>query len=117
MCAARSQKRRLSVSEMSSPFRLRGSSSLYAVEESGDVIVRLDETMMRANLQIVSQQYDRAIAGQARLQAERLGLSEMKLPDDLAKRLGNPDVDELVAGEKALFESRGKADAGLKAQL
>lgn len=84
---------------------------------AGDVIVRLDETMMRANLQIIAQQYDRAIASQARLQAERLGLSEMKLPDELAKRLGTPDVDELVAGEQALFESREKADAGLKAQL
>ncbi|AZO12803.1 HlyD family type I secretion periplasmic adaptor subunit [Mesorhizobium sp. M3A.F.Ca.ET.080.04.2.1] len=84
---------------------------------AGDVIVRLDETMMRANLQIIAQQYDRAIASQARLQAERLGLPEMKLPDELAKRAGDPDVRELVAGEKALFESREKADAGLKAQL
>lgn len=176
------------MSEMNSPFRLRGSNSLYAIEEpsdgiranvllglavsilliggvgawattttiagaviasgsvvvessakkvqhqtggivgainvregdrvtAGDVIVRLDETMMRANLQIIAQQYDRAIASQARLQAERLGLPEMKLPDELAKRAGDPDVRELVAGEKALFESREKADAGLKAQL
>ena len=60
---------------------------------AGDVIVRLDETMTRANLQIITQQYDRTVARQARLQAERLGLPEIKFPEDLAKRAADPDVD------------------------
>ncbi|RWG76533.1 MAG: HlyD family type I secretion periplasmic adaptor subunit [Mesorhizobium sp.] len=85
--------------------------------DEGDIMVRLDETMTRANLKIIAQQYDRTVARRARLQAERLGLSEIKLPNDLAKRLGDPDVDALVAGEKALFESRITADTGLKSQL
>ena len=84
---------------------------------AGDVIVRLDETLTRANLQIVAQQYDRTVARQARLQTERLGLPEIKLPESLAKRAGEADVDDLVAGEKALFESRTKALVGLKSQL
>ena len=47
---------------------------------AGDVIVRLDETMTRANLQIITQQYDRTVARQARLQAERLGLAGDQVP-------------------------------------
>ncbi len=84
---------------------------------AGDVIVRLDETTTRANLQIITQQYDRTVARQARLQAERLGLSEIKFPEDLAKRATDPDLEAVIAGEKALFESRTKALVGLKSQL
>ena len=84
---------------------------------AGDVIVRLDETMTRANLQIISQQYDRTVARQARLQAERLGLAEIKFPGELAQRAADPDVETVLAGEKALFESRAKALVGLKSQL
>ncbi len=85
---------------------------------AGDVIVRLNETMTRANLQIISQQYDRTVARQARLQAERLGLPAITLPDDLARRAGDDaGVAAMVAGEKALFESRTRASTGLKSQL
>lgn len=84
---------------------------------AGEVIVRLDETLTRANLQIIAQQYDRTIARQARLQAERLGLPAIDLPDSLLHRAGEPDVELLIAGELALFESRTRAIAGLKSQL
>ena len=84
---------------------------------AGDVIVRLDETTTRANLQIIAQQYDRTVARQARLQAERLGLAEIKFPGELAQRAADPDVETVLAGEKALFESRAKALVGLKSQL
>ena len=84
---------------------------------AGDVIVRLDETMTRANLQIIAQQYDRTVARQARLQAERLGLPEIKFPEDLVKRATDPDLEAVIAGERALFESRTKALTGLKSQL
>ena len=84
---------------------------------AGDLLVRLDETMTRANLQIIAQQYDRTVARQARLQAERLGLAEIKFPEDLAQRATDPDVEAVMAGERALFESRTKASTGLKSQL
>ncbi|QIG49429.1 HlyD family type I secretion periplasmic adaptor subunit [Nordella sp. HKS 07] len=84
---------------------------------AGDVIVRLDETTSRASLQIIAQQYDRTVARQARLQAERLGLSEIAFPEDIAKRATDPDLETVIAGEKALFESRARASTGLKSQL
>jgi len=80
-------------------------------------VARLDDTMTGANLQIISQQYDRTVARQARLQAERLGLSEIKFPEELDERQTEPDVEAVIAGEKALFESRTKALVGLKSQL
>src|SRR5262245_12559143 len=85
--------------------------------KAGDVIVRLDETTTRANLEIIAQQYDRTVARQARLQAERLGLPEIKFPDDIARRAQDPELAPMIAGEKALFESRTKASRGLKSQL
>jgi HlyD family secretion protein len=84
---------------------------------AGDVIVRLDETTTRANLQIIAQQYYRTVARQARLQAERLGMPEIKFSGDLLERGTNPDLEAIIAGEKALFESRTKASTGLKSQL
>ncbi len=84
---------------------------------AGDVVARLDDTMTGANLQIISHQYDRTVARQARLQAERLGLSEIKFPEELDERQTEPDVEAVIAGEKALFESRTKALVGLKSQL
>jgi HlyD family secretion protein len=84
---------------------------------AGNVVIRLDETTTRANLQILAQQYDRTVARQARLQAERLGLAEIKFPDELVRRAADPDVETVLTGEKALFESRTKALAGQKSQL
>ncbi|PSH61764.1 HlyD family type I secretion periplasmic adaptor subunit [Phyllobacterium sophorae] len=84
---------------------------------AGDVLLRLDETMTRANLQIVSKQLDRTVVRQARLDAERRGLSDMKLPESLERRTSEPEIAVLAAGERTLFESRVRALAGAKAQL
>ncbi|MFU0506092.1 HlyD family type I secretion periplasmic adaptor subunit [Pseudaminobacter sp. NGMCC 1.201702] len=84
---------------------------------AGDVVVRLDATTTRANLQIIAQQYDRTVARLARLQAERLGLAEIKFPDELMRRAAEPGLESVLAGEKALFESRTKARVGQKSQL
>ncbi|MDX8456323.1 HlyD family type I secretion periplasmic adaptor subunit [Mesorhizobium sp. VK9D] len=84
---------------------------------AGDVLVRLDDTLTRANLQIIDGDLDRATVGLARLEAERQGLAEMKLPASLQAERGNADLASLVNGERALFETRAAALAGQKAQL
>ena len=85
---------------------------------AGDVIVRLDETTTRANLQIIAQQYDRTVARQARLQAERLGTAGDQVPRRASRSVRPiPTWTAVIAGEKALFESRTKALDGLKSQL
>ena len=84
---------------------------------AGDVVARLDDTLTRANLQIVSEDLDRAEVRLARLEAERQGLPEMQLPSSLQARMGDPELAALVRGERTLFESRATALAGQKAQL
>ncbi|WP_258052288.1 HlyD family type I secretion periplasmic adaptor subunit [Mesorhizobium sp. INR15] len=85
--------------------------------QAGDVVVRLDDTVTRANLQIINEDLDRAAVRLVRLEAERQGLPEMKLPASLQVRTGNSELAGLVNGERALFESRAAALAGQKAQL
>ncbi|TGV73483.1 biotin/lipoyl-binding protein, partial [Mesorhizobium sp. M00.F.Ca.ET.149.01.1.1] len=76
---------------------------------AGAVLVRLDDTLTRSNLQIVSEDLDRVTIRLARLEAERQGLSEMQVPPNLRVRTADPRVAALVNGERALFESRATA--------
>jgi HlyD family secretion protein len=84
---------------------------------AGDVVVRLDETVTRANLAIVVKGLDEYTARHARLESERDGLETIRFPTDLLRRREDPDVAHLVAGETKLFELRRSARVGQKAQL
>ena len=84
---------------------------------AGDVVIRLDETITRANLAIVIKGIDELMARQARLEAERDDESQIKFPNELISRMENPDVSRVVYGEQKLFDLRKSARAGQKAQL
>jgi HlyD family secretion protein len=84
---------------------------------AGDVVVRLDETIMRANLAIVRKNLIELTARQARLDAERDGANTIAFPEELAARSDDPDATRVIAGEASLFELRQRARAGQKAQL
>lgn len=75
----------------------------------GDVLIRLDETLARINLQIVSQQRDELLLREARLKAERDGNSEFDLPDALAERTGERGIADVLNGERVLLRSRREA--------
>jgi HlyD family secretion protein len=83
----------------------------------GDVLVRLDDTVLRANLAIVTKGIDDMTARKARLESERDGLDEIALPAELLSRMGLPDVGHAAAGERKLFDSRRSARTGQKSQL
>jgi membrane fusion protein, type I secretion system len=51
--------------------------------KAGDILVRLDETVMRANLAIVTKGLDELMARKARLEAERDGAATVKFPPEL----------------------------------
>ena len=85
--------------------------------KTGDILVRLDDTVTRANLAIVVKSLDELAARQARLEAERDGIDRITFPQDLLDRRDVPDVAKLVSGETRLFELRRSARAGQKAQL
>lgn len=83
----------------------------------GDILVRLDETITRTNLAIVTRAVDEFAARKARLEAERNGAEKVTFPDGLLQRANDRDVGLIVAGERTLFELRRSARMGQKAQL
>jgi HlyD family secretion protein len=85
--------------------------------KAGDVLVRLDETVMRANLAIVAKGLDQQLARKARLEAERDGAEMIAFPPDLVARGKDPDIAATLASEQKLFELRRTERSGQKAQL
>jgi HlyD family secretion protein len=85
--------------------------------KAGDILVRLDETVTRANLAIITKGLTELYARKARLGAERDGTDAVAMPKELVDKAGNPDVEEALASERKLFELRRKARLGQKDQL
>jgi HlyD family secretion protein len=87
------------------------------VVKSGDIVVRLDDTITKANLAIVTKNLDAALARAARLEAEQRGLDKINFPKLLTDRASDPDVAAVIASESKLFEVRVTGRAGQKSQL
>jgi HlyD family secretion protein len=83
----------------------------------GDIVIRLDETVTRANLAIVIKSLNELAVRQARLEAERDGADEIKFPSELLQSQDSYDLASVIAGEQKLFDLRRKARLGQKAQL
>lgn len=78
-----------------------------AAVKAGDLLVELDDTVTRANVDLLTAQLAEGVARQGRLLAERDGLSE--IPDDsLAFRLAPPDLEfsENLEGQRRLLAAR-----------
>jgi HlyD family secretion protein len=85
--------------------------------KAGDVVVRLDDTVTKANLAIVTKNLNGSLARAARLQAEQQGLDKIVFPAALLDRADDPDVKDVMASEAKLFEVRTTGRVGQKAQL
>jgi HlyD family secretion protein len=85
--------------------------------KGGDVVIRLDDTITRANLAIVVKGLDELAVRQARLEAERDDEKQVDFEPILKARNGNQDVARIVDGEQKLFELRRSARSGQKSQL
>ena len=83
----------------------------------GDLLVRLDETVTRANLQVVSKQLDEFVSRQARLEAERDSLSAVPTPPEFTNRLNEPAIAKIMSTERTLFDARRAARDAQKDQL
>ena len=74
--------------------------------------------MTRANLSIVLNELTAFRARHARLQAERDGRAEPDFPADLSQRARTePDIHQIIAGERTLFLTRATTKQGQKQQL
>src|SRR5262245_10315046 len=87
------------------------------VVEEGQILVRLDDTVPRANLGVIRSQLDELIARQARLIAERDNAEVISFPDDLTSRGGETQVASAMSGEQKLFESRRQSRLGQRSLL
>ncbi|TXN00215.1 HlyD family type I secretion periplasmic adaptor subunit [Methylobacterium sp. WL64] len=85
---------------------------------AGDVLVRLDETQTRANLDITRKALDELAARRARDEAERDGAAAVAFPRELlGQRTANPEIEPLIEGESRLFAARLASREGQRAQL
>jgi HlyD family secretion protein len=71
----------------------------------GQVLVRLDDTKARTALLGLRGQYWDALAGEARLLAERNGAAEIAFPEALLQSR-DPAAATVIAGQRKIFETR-----------
>ncbi|MCA1379274.1 MULTISPECIES: HlyD family type I secretion periplasmic adaptor subunit [unclassified Bradyrhizobium] len=83
---------------------------------AGQILLRLDETLTRANLAAVTKSLNELRVRQARLDAERRGDATLEFPAALVKST-NDDVERIMSSERKLFEVRLTARLGKKAQF
>jgi HlyD family secretion protein len=87
------------------------------IVKAGDILVRLDDTVTKASLAIVTKNLDAQWARAARLEAEQRGLDKITFPPQLLSRINDPDVKSLILSETKLFEVRVNGRTGQKAQF
>ena len=82
--------------------------------KAGDLLVRLDETQVRATLAVVQSQIVQLIARRARLEAERDDAKELAFPKDFEAE--STEAREAAASERRLFTARRRSADGQKEQ-
>lgn len=85
--------------------------------KAGDLLIRLDETLTRVNLQMITKQLDEFVIRQARLVAERDDADAIVVPQHLTDRKDEHEIGQIVRGEESLFRTRRQSIDGQKSQL
>jgi HlyD family secretion protein len=85
--------------------------------KAGDIVVRLDQTVTLASLQVITKQIDELSGRVARLRAERDDAPSVTFPPELVARLNEPEIARIIAGEQRLFEAHTGTTAAQKRQL
>ena len=84
---------------------------------AGDVLLRLDPTMLDVNREIIDVQRNETLARVTRLRAERDEVTRIIWPEDLLAAQSNPRVSRAIYGQQKLFDARIAAAAGQAEQL
>lgn len=87
------------------------------VVESGQVLMRLDKTMLEANRELVETRYYETLSRVSRLAAERDGADEIIWPDELSGANDDPVVAAAMRGQEKLFFTRKATAIGTAQQL
>lgn len=84
---------------------------------AGDVLIVLDGTQVRANLDIILGSLDEIAARKARLEAESEGAEQVAFPVELAARSDEPALQKILSGEQTLFALRNAERVGQRRLL
>ena len=76
--------------------------------EEGDLLVRLDDTLLRSELAIIEGQLWETSARRARLEAERDEATDVVFSDALLAAGNKPEVADLMEGQRRLFKARNE---------
>jgi HlyD family type I secretion membrane fusion protein len=82
--------------------------------KAGDVLVRLEDTRARAQLNILDSDLDSNLAVEARLLAERDNLKEPVYPKELLDLVAVSHDDSMITGQTNLFHARMASIVGQK---
>lgn len=82
------------------------------VVREGEELIVLNEIQARAGLNATESQWRVAVAAEARLRAEREGLSSIRFPKELEESAEQPEVAAAMRAQSELFRSRRAAIDG-----
>lgn len=82
-----------------------------------DLLVRLDDTMLKANAAIHTRRLEEALAERSRLDAERDGKGQIEWPQDFEMSLGVMPSAEVKASQSRLLQVRRESRDGQRARL
>ncbi|HTO67856.1 MAG TPA: HlyD family type I secretion periplasmic adaptor subunit [Bradyrhizobium sp.] len=82
---------------------------------AGDLLIKLDDTQLRASLGVVTSQLTELTGRKARLAAERDNRDDPEFPSNFIT--SHPDAERVLDGERRLFQARRASANGQKAQL
>lgn len=85
--------------------------------KSGDVLIRLDGTIPRASLAVISKQLDELLIEETRLIAELDDRDHFTLPVIFNDRRSEQEINEIFLGQTALLKARSARIKGRKRQL
>jgi HlyD family type I secretion membrane fusion protein len=84
---------------------------------AGQTLLKFDDTVTRAQVSILENQYDTFAIQAARLEAENARRSTFAVPPELAARRADPRVASIIQNEMIVFEARKTAIEGQAAIL
>ncbi len=87
------------------------------IVKTGDVVIRLDDTVTKAGLAIVTKNLNGLWARAARLEAEQRGADRIVFTPQLLEQLADDDVKNVIGSETKLFNVRSAGRTGQKQQL
>ncbi|MEL7301346.1 MAG: HlyD family type I secretion periplasmic adaptor subunit [Pseudomonadota bacterium] len=85
--------------------------------QEGEVLIRLDDTLLRSELALIEGQLWETMARRARLEAERDGRATIAFPPALLEQSEDADIGDLIEGQRRLFLAREETITGRIEQL